>query len=163
MHKEFYVQMVFIMVACFRRNVIVFEDELIMGPGFRLHKQGQRNMIIKDLQSCHEVVAGDHSLLREIFNPRKEKLPLRYSLAYAIIKPGQITYKHRLKSSEVYYILEGEGEMHIDDETARVNPGQAVYIPPDSVQFIDNIGKVDLIFLCIVDPAWQAGDEQILE
>jgi mannose-6-phosphate isomerase-like protein (cupin superfamily) len=52
--------------------------------------------------------------------------------------------------------------MHIDDETEKVFPGQAVYIPPESRQFIHNSGNSDLKFLCIVDPAWRKEDEEVL-
>ncbi|MBI5678315.1 MAG: cupin domain-containing protein [Planctomycetes bacterium] len=97
-----------------------------------------------------------------IMHPDKAELKLRYSLAHAMLKPGETSYRHKLKISEVYYILEGEGLMHIDNESARVLPGQVVYIPPDAVQYIKNIGQVDLKFLCIVDPAWRKEDEEIL-
>ena len=52
--------------------------------------------------------------------------------------------------------------MHIGDESAEVSVASAVYIPPRSVQFIENTGDGDLVFLCIVDPAWRASDEQVL-
>ena len=52
--------------------------------------------------------------------------------------------------------------MYIDNEKAKVRPGQAVYIPPHSKQYIKNIGNVDLKFLCIVDPAWRVEDEEVL-
>ena len=52
--------------------------------------------------------------------------------------------------------------MHIDNELEKVYAGQAIYIPPNSVQYIENIGKSDLKFLCIVDPAWKKEDEEIL-
>jgi mannose-6-phosphate isomerase-like protein (cupin superfamily) len=120
-------------------------------------------MYIKDLKRCKKITAGDNSTLRELLNPSKENLKIRYSLAHAIVKPGELTLAHRLKSSEVYYILEGEGEMYIDEEKEKVSTGQAVYIPPDSVQRIKNIGKSDLVFLCIVDPAWRPEDEEVLE
>jgi len=120
-------------------------------------------MHIKDLSKCKEIIAGDNSILRELLNPLKENLKLRYSLAHARVKPGEITRKHRLKSSEVYYVLEGEGEIFIDDEKEKVTSGQTVYIPPNSVQRIKNTGKNDLVFLCIVDPAWKEEDEVVLE
>jgi len=118
-------------------------------------------MFIKNLKDCEEFIAGDNSLLRELLHPDKADLDIRYSLAHAIIQPGQTTMSHSLKTSEVYYIMEGEGMMHIDDETARVRPGQAVYIPPNSRQYIRNIGNTDLVFLCIVDPAWRKEDEEV--
>ncbi len=119
-------------------------------------------MFIKDLKTCKEFIAGDNAILRELLHPDKAELKLRYSLAHAMLKPGETSYRHKLKTSEVYYILEGEGLMHIDNESARVLPGQVVYIPPDAVQYIKNIGQVDLKFLCIVDPAWRKEDEEIL-
>ncbi|MFZ2412160.1 MAG: cupin domain-containing protein [Candidatus Methanoperedens sp.] len=119
-------------------------------------------MFIKNLKDCDEFIAGDNSLLRELLHPDKADLDIRYSLAHAVVPPGQTTTPHSLKTSEVYYIMEGEGMMHIDDETARVRQGQAVYIPPNSRQYIRNTGKTDLVFLCIVDPAWRKEDEEVL-
>jgi mannose-6-phosphate isomerase-like protein (cupin superfamily) len=119
-------------------------------------------MIIKDLKDCPEFKAGDDSALRELFHPMKERLALKYSLAHAVVEPGARTRRHRLRNSEVYYILEGRGRMHIGDEAAEISQGQAVYIPPLAAQFIENVGESDLAFLCIVDPAWKAEEEEIL-
>ena len=119
-------------------------------------------MLIKDLKNCEEIVAGDNSILREVLHPKNEELQIRYSLAHAIVKPGQTSLTHKMKTSEVYYILEGEGIMYIDKESEKVHAGQAIYIPPDSTQYIKNTGKSDLKFLCIVDPAWRPEDEEIL-
>lgn len=119
-------------------------------------------MIIRDLINCEEFIAGDKSILRELLHPGKSDLKIRYSLAHALVKVSEKTTKHILKTSEVYYILEGQGRMHVDDETENIYAGQAVYIPPGTVQFIENTGKSDLKFLCIVDPAWESKDEEIL-
>ena len=118
-------------------------------------------MFIKDLQHCEEFIAGDNSRLRELLHPDKADIAIRYSLAHAVIKPGSTSTPHMLRTSEVYYILEGEGIMHINNESARVSPGQAVYIPPHARQYIKNTGRSDLIFLCIVDPAWRCEDEEV--
>lgn len=53
----------------------------------------------------------------------------------AVVKPGHTAVSHRLKASEVYYILEGESIMNINDEARDVHPGQAVYIPQNSRQY----------------------------
>ena len=89
-------------------------------------------------------------------------LQLRYSLAYAVVRPEETTKPHRLRTSEVYYIIKGKGEMHINDETAVVGPGDAIYIPPHARQFISNTGSTDLVFVCLVDPAWRKEDEEVL-
>jgi mannose-6-phosphate isomerase-like protein (cupin superfamily) len=119
-------------------------------------------MFIRELKGCDEFIAGDNCVLREILHPDKEKLALRYSLAHAVVKPGDTTWPHRLRTSEVYYIIEGEGTMHIDDSSAPVRPGSTIYIPPLAKQCITNSGKTDLVFICIVDPAWRREDEEVL-
>ncbi|MFB0555069.1 MAG: hypothetical protein ACETWQ_17315, partial [Phycisphaerae bacterium] len=86
-------------------------------------------MFVKYLKDCREFVAGDDSILRELLHPahrmggvHPEKTPLqiRYSLAHAEVRVGQKTKPHKLKSSEVYYIIAGYGLMHIDQESLEV-------------------------------------------
>ena len=119
-------------------------------------------MFIKDLKNCEEITAGDDAILRELFNPNKDGLKVNYSLAHAIVKVGERSKPHKLKSSEVYYILEGSGEIFIDDESEMVSEGKAIYIPPKSVQYIVNKSDIDLKFLSIVDPAWKPEDEEVI-
>lgn len=120
-------------------------------------------MFLSKLTGCPEFISGDGAILRELLHPDKADLALRYSLAHAVIPPGTTSFPHVLKTSEVYYIISGVGEMHINDEKEIVKPGTAVYIPPDAVQYIHNPGAEDLVFICIVDPAWRAEDERVLE
>lgn len=119
-------------------------------------------MLVRHLSECVEFTAGDNCRLREILHPDKEPLALRYSLAHAVVKPGDTTWKHRLVTSEVYYIIEGAGMMHIDGESRPVTPGCTIYIPPHAIQCITNTGTNDLVFLCIVDPAWRKEDEEVV-
>jgi mannose-6-phosphate isomerase-like protein (cupin superfamily) len=77
--------------------------------------------------------AGDHSLLCELLHPDRQGglLQLGFSLAHAIVRPGQNTLIHKLSTSaEIYYILEGEGDIHIEQESSPVHSGQVVYLPP---------------------------------
>ncbi|HUV66018.1 MAG TPA: cupin domain-containing protein [Sedimentisphaerales bacterium] len=120
-------------------------------------------MFVRRLEDCREFVAADGSVLRELLHARTQPVQIRYSLAHAKVNPGQSTLLHRLISSEVYYILAGRGMMHIDREVSPVGPGCAVYIPPGAMQSIENVGDTDLVFLCIVDPAWRAEDEEVLQ
>ena len=119
-------------------------------------------MYVKDLKDCKEIIAGDKTALREILHPEKADLKLRYSLAHAVLASGKSSKPHKLKTSEVYYILEGEGLMYIGNKSRKVYPGQTVYIPPNTKQYIENTSKSDLKFLCIVDPAWRKEDEEVL-
>jgi len=120
-------------------------------------------MFLKHFKESKEIIAGDDSILRELLHPEKQDLQIRYSLAHAKVLPGKATKPHRLKASEVYYIMAGRGLIHIDKESFDVSAGCAVYIPPNATQYIENTSGSDLDFLCIVDPAWRKGDEEILD
>jgi mannose-6-phosphate isomerase-like protein (cupin superfamily) len=118
-------------------------------------------MFVSSLSNCKEFIAGDNTHLRELLHPAKQPLAIHYSLAHARLAPGEISLKHRLRTSEVYYILAGQGRMHVNDEVRLVGPGDAVYIPPDASQYIESLGPEEVTFLCIVDPAWKSEDEII--
>jgi mannose-6-phosphate isomerase-like protein (cupin superfamily) len=118
-------------------------------------------MLIRKLLDCPQFIAGDGTQLRELLHPDKQDIELRYSLAHAIVPVGQVSTPHALATSEVYYLLSGHGEMHIDDEVSLVEPGDAVYIPPNARQYIRNTGDQPLVFICLVDPAWRQADETV--
>ncbi len=121
-------------------------------------------MIIRDLAKCPCFLAADSTLICELLHPGQEGLDLPYSIAHAVLQPRAASLPHRLKNStEVYFILEGEGEMHIDTEKSQVSAGQAALIPPGSWQYIRNTGDAILKFICIVSPSWRAEDEEIDE
>lgn len=116
-------------------------------------------MLIRKFDDCHESLVGDNCILREFLHPDKQDIDIRYSLAHAKVLIGGKTWKHSLKTAEVYYIIHGKGIMTIDGESVLVEQKDTVYIPPESVQCIENTGDVDLEFICIVDPAWRKEDE----
>jgi len=121
-------------------------------------------MLVKRLNDCEEIIALDGTTLRELLNPRYDKadLKLDYSLAHAVVRPGQSSAPHRFfEASEVYYILQGRGRMHINNEMSDVNVGDTIYIPPRYVQYIENTGDTDLVFLCIVAPSWYPDAEEL--
>lgn len=120
-------------------------------------------MYIKKLNECKEIISGDNCRLREILNPLKDELSIRYSMAHARVAPGDTTFRHRLTGSEVYYIITGKGIMYIGSEEKEVGEGDTVYIPPGAVQCIKNTGEEELVFICLVDPPWKAEDEEILQ
>ena len=119
-------------------------------------------MLTKSLSACREILAGDETILRELLHSSRDTVTIRYSLAHAKLLPRTASLPHRLNTSEVYYFITGRGRMHVDGETTAVGPEQAVYVPPGAEQHVENTGTADLVFLCIVDPAWKAEDEQVL-
>ncbi len=120
-------------------------------------------MTLKKLQDIEVIDGGEGTKIRQIFHPHNTLSGIRYSISHLVVESGKKSTLHKMKTSEVYYILEGEGILHIGDEENKVSEDQAIYIPPNSKQYIENTGKNDLRFLCIVDPAWRKEDEEILE
>jgi mannose-6-phosphate isomerase-like protein (cupin superfamily) len=119
-------------------------------------------MLIRDIKKSNYFDAVDETVLSELLHPKNEGVKLDFSIAHAVLKPGKSSLPHVLKESvEVYYILEGIGEMHIDLEMETVESGQAVYIPTKKSQWIKNIGSGDLKLLCIVSPPWKEDDEEL--
>lgn len=118
-------------------------------------------MFIQKLESCPEFIAGDNTILRELLHPDKQPLARRYSFAHASVPVGETSTLHSLSTSEVYYILTGNGEMFINEKSQPVEPGDAISIPPNAKQSIRNAGHEPLIFIYIVDPAWRKEDETV--
>ena len=87
------------------------------------------------------------------------------SIARTRVAPGVTTRWHRLKGvSERYVILEGEGRMEVGELPPQdVRAGDVVLIPSLCRQRITNIGKGDLIFLCICIPGFTADVYEDLE
>ena len=116
-------------------------------------------MLIKKLTDCKDISGGDETTIKEVLHPKNDPIDLAYSIAHASLDPGKSSTKHKMKTTEVYYILKGHGIMHIDDESKKVTSDSAILIPPNSVQYIENIGEGNLEFLCFVSPPWRFKDE----
>lgn len=120
-------------------------------------------MTIKKLEDIDVIDGGEGTLIRQIFHPHNTLNGIRYSISHSVLKPGKRSKLHKMKTSEIYYILQGEGILKIEENSFNVSKDQTIYIPPHSKQSIENTGKEELRFLCIVDPAWKLDDEIVLE
>jgi mannose-6-phosphate isomerase-like protein (cupin superfamily) len=73
-----------------------------------------------------------------------------FSLGHVTLEPngGQVPW-HNQEQEEIYFIVEGTGEMCLGDEKATLATGQAVYIPPRVFHQLTNIGSSPLrMFYC---------------
>lgn len=121
-------------------------------------------MLIKSIKNCEYFQVADETVLCELLHPKNENIKMGCSIAHAIMDENKASLPHKLNNSvEIYYITKGKGKMHIDQESAEVEPGDAIYIPPGSVQWIENTGKSSLEFLCVVTPPWQEKDEELCD
>ncbi|NND87513.1 MAG: cupin domain-containing protein [Nitrosopumilus sp.] len=109
-------------------------------------------------------IQGDEATsIKQYFHPHNTLNGINYSLAQFALEPGKRSKLHKIKSSEIYYILEGNARLKVDDDAITLGKDDSVFVAPNSVQLIENTGREILRFLCIVEPAWKASDETILE
>lgn len=69
-------------------------------------------------------------------------------LNYAVMQPGQSFALHSHDTlEEVFYILEGKGEITIGSETQELGPEMAVIVPKQTKHIMKNIGDIPLVYL----------------
>ena len=115
----------------------------------------------------HSEIDSNHgnegTTIKQYFHPHNTLNGISYSLAQFTLEPRKKSKLHKMKSSEIYYILEGSGKIRINEESFHIEKDDSIYVPSNSIQFIENTGLINLRFLCIVEPAWKADDEILLE
>ncbi|MSR14002.1 MAG: cupin domain-containing protein [Gammaproteobacteria bacterium] len=117
-------------------------------------------MLVKKTMACPATLAIDGCEIREVIHPAQDPLVVPYSLAVAEVAPGTTTHPHRLQADEVYYLLEGAGRMHIEDDIQDLIAGDVVYIPANRVQWIENSGSGPLRFIALVSPPWSSTQDE---
>jgi quercetin dioxygenase-like cupin family protein len=70
-------------------------------------------------------------------------------LAIAELEPGRRIEPHIDPVEEIYFVMNGEGEMTVDNETKQVVPGDAIWIPTGSRHGLANTGTEDCVILVI--------------
>lgn len=81
-----------------------------------------------------------------------------FSMGYVTLEPegGQVPW-HNQEQEEVYFVMEGTGEMCLGEERATLAAGQAAYIPPRVYHQLTNIGPAPLRMLYCYGPAGEVG------
>jgi mannose-6-phosphate isomerase-like protein (cupin superfamily) len=69
-----------------------------------------------------------------------------------LVPPGRAP-DHFHPYDEVIYILEGEGALHIDGESAPLRPGSCIHLPARVVHCLENTGDSELRLLGVFRPA----------
>ena len=114
-------------------------------------------MIVRSLEQAEPFTTADGSTIRELLG--LPTAPVRnQSLAEATLAPGQATERHyHAQTEEIYYVVEGSGEMELDGDRRPVAVGDAVLIPPGARHQVraDDRG---MRFLCCCAPAYRHED-----
>lgn len=77
-----------------------------------------------------------------------------FAMGYVTLEPrgGQVPW-HNQKQEEVYFIVQGTGEMCLGGERRTITAGQAAYIPSSEFHQLTNIGDTPLIMIYCYGPA----------
>jgi mannose-6-phosphate isomerase-like protein (cupin superfamily) len=77
-----------------------------------------------------------------------------FSLGHVVLESngGQVPW-HNQEQEEIYFILEGAGEMCLGNESAVVHAGQTVYIPPGVFHQLTNTGPTPMRMIYCYGPA----------
>ena len=114
-------------------------------------------MEVRSLVGARAFTTADGSTIRELHGLGVSSAR-RQSLAEATLAPGQATERHyHQEAEEIYFVLEGAGELELDGERKVVAPGEAALIPPGAWHQI-RAGLAELRFLCCCAPPYRHED-----
>ncbi len=78
------------------------------------------------------------------------------SITYLAVYEAECHYHN--ETTEFYYVLEGSGKLHLDDETIDLEPNMVVWIPPGVKHSAE--GDVKVLVICV--PAFDADDQHLV-
>ena len=120
-------------------------------------------MEIKNVNSASPFITKDGSEIRELLAYRNSAIR-NQSLAEARLPEGASTQEHyHARTEEIYFITQGKGRMRIETETAEVQAGDAIAIPPGKKHKLWNTGQGTLTLLCCCAPCYEHSDTFLTE
>lgn len=113
-------------------------------------------MIIRNINS-KEVIAETYiahggAFAQRVLDQRVlEEIGFFYT---ATLNPSKEIEVHTDPMEEIYFIMKGEGEMTVGDETRHVVPGDAIWLPAKVPHGLVNAGSQDLTIIAVASPNW---------
>jgi mannose-6-phosphate isomerase-like protein (cupin superfamily) len=111
-------------------------------------------MIISDLSKTSGRRYPARRLTQNVVGGLSPIQATNFSLGYVTLEPngGQVPW-HNQEQEEIYFVLEGTGEICLGEERAAVSGGQAVYIPSGVFHQLTNTGSTPLKMIYCYGPA----------
>ncbi|HXJ43872.1 MAG TPA: cupin domain-containing protein [Bryobacteraceae bacterium] len=111
-------------------------------------------MIIADLK---EIAGRVYPARRRTQNLVGGMSPIQataFAMGNVTLEPngGQVPW-HNQDQEEVYFIVEGTGEMCLGDESRPISAGQAAFIPPHVFHQLTNTGDTPMRMIYVYGPA----------
>jgi len=74
------------------------------------------------------------------------------AVTWVEVEPGAAQIPHHHEPEQVYVVVQGRGLMRVGDETQAVMAGDLVFIPPNAVHGVQNVGSEMLIYVSAATP-----------
>ncbi|MDQ7786732.1 MAG: cupin domain-containing protein [Thermodesulfovibrionales bacterium] len=120
--------------------------------------------MIINWQVLNKIEDGCGGIIYKILDTENSELQ-NVEIALCIFSPGEIANLHyHNKLEEIYFILDGEGEIEIDGKWHRVRPEDSIAIPIGKKHRMRNTSNKKMLrFLSINSPSWQISDMILIE
>jgi mannose-6-phosphate isomerase-like protein (cupin superfamily) len=111
-------------------------------------------MLIADLSTIAGRTYPARRLTKNLVGGASPIQATNFSLGYVTLEPdgGQVPW-HNQEQEEIYFVLEGKGEMCLGAERSEILSGQAVYIPSGVFHQLTNVGNTPLRMIYCYGPA----------
>jgi mannose-6-phosphate isomerase-like protein (cupin superfamily) len=111
-------------------------------------------MTVADLSSTEGRTYPARRWTRNLVGGASPISATQFAMGYVVLDPdgGQVPW-HNHEQEEVYFVVEGEGEMCLGEERQTLSAGQAVYIPPNVFHQLTNRGSKPLTMIYCYGPA----------
>ena len=111
-------------------------------------------MIVADLAKIEGRAYPARRLTKNVVGGLSPIQAASFSLGYVTLEPngGQVPW-HNQEQEEIYFVLEGTGEMCLGTERTEIRAGQAVYIPSGVFHQLTNTGRDPMIMVYCYGPA----------
>ena len=111
-------------------------------------------MIIADLSQIEGRVYPARRRTQNLVGGASPVQAENFSMGFVTLEPdgGQVPW-HNQEQEEVYFVIDGTGEMCLGDERRTVSSGQAVFIPPHVFHQMTNVGDTPMTMLYCYGPS----------
>lgn len=129
----------FIVFLCM---LCTFAPAMAQNPGGKKYIVEREGEILKQESGSHN--GGGNTTLYPFFAKADS---LKLVLKKRVLYPGSSIGYHYQESDEIFYILAGHGEMTMNNETFKVNAGDAILTRPGNWHGLKPTGKDSLVVI----------------
>ena len=105
-------------------------------------------MLSRDYRQVTAEPVGEDKSMRWVIG-KPEGAP-NFAMRVVEFQPGAVFDTHQHPYEHEIFVLEGEGVVHGPDGELAMQPGVAIYVPPDEPHGYRNTGEDALRFICVI-------------